>query len=452
MKIRTPWRDKLLAVVGLSMIAVVWGGCSPAAETPGEQVPNPSPPQIGRRTEKAVAAVKTPPATTEAGREVAAPSKPVAKNEAVGARAKKALPPEEVVTEELEEIAAKPRDLGQPLVDDPKVLKRLQPSDPIWLDPKNKQVVLIGEACKAGYPLEFFATYSNRSYEAVVALNVTPRFIHAALMAVGAKPGHPARFQPDFSPPTGTEIAIELRWKDGKGIHSAPAGDWVRDIKTKRPLAMNWVFAGSQFIKDEETGKESYQADGGDMICVLSLPGAMLDLPLHGSRDLESRSFEAFAEHLPPAGTPVTILLKPVLTAAAKAAEPSRGATRHEPAKPSGPAAAKAEKEASQAAMKWLKLLDDEEYSRAWEAASDDFKANIDRREWIKSIADARKPLGRLKTRQPEPLTYEETNTEAGRTPAFAGLYHLTFANGKQAAETIVLTPDRSKACACRRI
>ena len=35
----------------------------------------------------------------------------------------------------------------------------------------NTQVVMQGEVCRAGYPLEFFATYSNRSYEAVVAVS-----------------------------------------------------------------------------------------------------------------------------------------------------------------------------------------------------------------------------------------------------------------------------------------
>ena len=44
-----------------------------------------------------------------------------------------------------------------------------------------------------------------------------PRLIHAGLLATGAKPGHPARFQPEFTPPTGTEIAIELRWKRCEG-------------------------------------------------------------------------------------------------------------------------------------------------------------------------------------------------------------------------------------------
>jgi hypothetical protein len=54
-------------------------------------------------------------------------------------------------------------------------------------------------------------------------------------------------------------------------------------------------------------------ADGGDFICLLNLPTALLDLPIPSASALESRLFEAFLERLPPTGTPVTILLKPKL-------------------------------------------------------------------------------------------------------------------------------------------
>ena len=211
--------------------------------------------------------------------------------------------PEKDLSQELEEVAEKPRDLGQPLVDDPSKLVRLDPKQPVWIDKQNKQVVLLGEVCKAGYPLEFLATYSNRSYEAVMSVNVTPSIVHAGLLAIGAEPGHPARFEPEFVAPTGTEIAIEVRWKDPEGkIQSAPAQHWIRNIKTKKELDSNWVFAGSLFVTDEATGKKYYQADSGELICVLSLPTAMLDLPIRSYGAIEARSFEAFEEHLPARG------------------------------------------------------------------------------------------------------------------------------------------------------
>ena len=49
-----------------------------------------------------------------------------------------------------------------------------------------------------------------------------------------------------FTPPTGTEVAIEVRWKDKDGkVQHAKAQDWIRNVTTKKPLDANWVFVGS---------------------------------------------------------------------------------------------------------------------------------------------------------------------------------------------------------------
>jgi hypothetical protein len=206
----------------------------------------------------------------------------------------------------------KPADLGPPLVDDVKALKPLDPKLPVWIDPKQKHVVMLAESCKANYPLEFLITDRGRDYESVMVSDVRPSIVHAALLALGAKAGHPARFQPKYEPATGSVIEIELRWKDKNGKRQiAKAQDWIRNIKTKKALDVEWVFAGSGYWIDESTGKKFYQADGGDFISVLNLPTAMLDLPIQSAGALEERSFEGFLEHIPPKGTPVTVILRP---------------------------------------------------------------------------------------------------------------------------------------------
>jgi hypothetical protein len=215
---------------------------------------------------------------------------------------------------ETAEDTQKPRDLGPPLVDKPENLVQLYPDMPAWIDKKEKQVILVGAVCRANYPLEFFATYPDRAYESVVVIYTKPSIVHAALLAMGAKPGKPVQFEPRYVPPSGTEVEINVAWKDQNGkLQKARAQDWIRDIRTKKQLDINWVFAGSIFWEDKTTGEKSYLADRGDFISVLNLPTALLDLPIQSASAIESRLFEGYTERLPPPGTPVTMILKPKL-------------------------------------------------------------------------------------------------------------------------------------------
>ncbi len=218
------------------------------------------------------------------------------------------------------ESVPQPVDLGPPLVDNAKDLKQFGKYAG-WLDVKNKQVVLVGKACKASYPLEFFITSSGRDYESAIVIEggrPAPgqlsifQQIETSLILLGAKSGKPAFYKDGKTTvATGDEIAIEIRWKDKDGkIQKTDARECVRYIKTKKPPEKNWVFAGSGFLSDGEGGKR-FMADGGEFVCVLNNPLAMLDLPIVSSSAIEERSFEANSDKMPPGGTAVTILLTP---------------------------------------------------------------------------------------------------------------------------------------------
>ena len=205
-----------------------------------------------------------------------------------------------------------PRDLGKPLVDNFDELKKLDKNGPLWLDPEQKRVVMVGEVCKPTYGLEMFATLkaAEKAYESVVVVDVPAFSVHAGLMALGAKPGKPVQYRPQFMPPSGPEIDVNLYWKDEKGKeHNCRAQEWIRNVNTKKALEFEWVFAGSGFWTDEKTKKEFYQGEGGYLICVANTPSAVLDLPTPSSGGLEARVYESFVEHMPPPGTPVTMTL-----------------------------------------------------------------------------------------------------------------------------------------------
>jgi hypothetical protein len=197
----------------------------------------------------------------------------------------------------------------------PEGAKRLSPKYDVWLDMKQHAVIVDGEVCLRRGMLEMLAcTRNTKEHEAIVSANTQAYLVHTALLALGAEPGRVVQWVPEYKPPSGPEIDITVQWLDDKGTeHSARAQDWIRDARTGRAMDHPWVFAGSSFWTDEETGRQYYQAEGGDFICVSNFGTAMLDIPVESSQSNEELAFEAFTEHIPPVGTPVRLVLKPKL-------------------------------------------------------------------------------------------------------------------------------------------
>ena len=195
-------------------------------------------------------------------------------------------------------------------------LKRLSPDAKVWIDPQQKRVVLEGEIVLRQGPLELLACLK----QTIIACETQAYVVHAALLAIGATPGNPARFQPEFTPARGTEIGITIEWKDKDGKkQSADARDWLKNAKTGKALTYPWVFGGSGFWKEPMTGKNFYQAEDGDFICVSNFPTAMLDLPVESPQANAALMFEAFTERIPAEKTKVTLILTPKLAKAGEA-------------------------------------------------------------------------------------------------------------------------------------
>ena len=202
-----------------------------------------------------------------------------------------------------------------PKLPEPEGAVRLSPKYDVWLDGKQGAVIVDGQVSLRRGMLELFACIRNtKEHESVVSANARAYLVHAALLRLGAEPGHPVQYLPEFKPPAGPEIEIEVQWRDPEGReHTARAQDWVRDLQTGKAMTQPWVFAGSRFWTDEETGRQYYQAEGGDFICVSNFGAAMLDVPVESSQSDEALAFEAYTERIPALGTPVRLLLKPNL-------------------------------------------------------------------------------------------------------------------------------------------
>ena len=205
---------------------------------------------------------------------------------------------------------------------------RLLPDKDAWIDKPNRRVVMDGTVCLREGQLEMFAcTVGTKEHESIVSVDVEAYAIHAALQAVGAQPGRPVQFQPEYQAATGPIVDITCIWTDADGqVHRARAQNWVRDGKSKQPMKEDWVFGGSGFWEDEETRERHYLAEGGYLICLSNFGAAMLDVPVESTDKAQAGLlFEALTENIPPLRTRVRLVLTPRLAPAKPAAPPAAG-------------------------------------------------------------------------------------------------------------------------------
>jgi hypothetical protein len=196
--------------------------------------------------------------------------------------------------------------------------KRFVEGEDLWVDLKNKRVVLAGRVVQRGehVPLELLACKKGtKEHEAIVAVQVTAFFVHTCLAGFGEF-GHPVRFwtvdrKPMYEPAEGSIVKVTVYWDDEDGSRrSMPAQEWLRNSRTGGTMDVPWVFAGSQFWKPTPEDKPYYLAEDGDLICVSNFPSALLDLPVESSAEESNLVYQPFTKNIPPVGTPVAIVLE----------------------------------------------------------------------------------------------------------------------------------------------
>ena len=183
----------------------------------------------------------------------------------------------------------------------------------LWFDPAGKRLVVRAKVVLREGQLEhLLCLKGTKEHEAILATDAQPRQIHAGLLLTGAEPGHPVRFLPKFEPPTGTAHRHRPALEDRRARPIVPTPEqWVKDEKTRKPLAQHWVFAGSDLFMDPVTKKMIYAADEGDLITVANFGSSILDLPVASSASDAERSFSANTDQVPPLGTEVFMFLGP---------------------------------------------------------------------------------------------------------------------------------------------
>lgn len=213
-----------------------------------------------------------------------------------------------------EEEYVPPEEIVRAAFDSPPDAKPLTAESSLWIDRKRKRVYADGYVTLRRGALEMFACpMGTKEHESIVATLAKSREIHAALLAIEATPGTPVRHLPEFVPPTGQVIRVWVSWRDKEGQYQvSDARKWVQRMGTGRTMDAEWVFAGSSFWQDPSDGREHYQADAGDMICVSNFSTAMIDVNISSSAQADQLSFEPVEKKIPELGTPVRLILTPI--------------------------------------------------------------------------------------------------------------------------------------------
>ncbi|MGO8690953.1 MAG: DUF4019 domain-containing protein [Thermoguttaceae bacterium] len=102
-----------------------------------------------------------------------------------------------------------------------------------------------------------------------------------------------------------------------------------------------------------------------------------------------------------------------------------------------------AEKQAVAAAESWLALVDDGKYTESWDAAADYLKSVVTKDDFVKSLNAARKPLGKLKSREVKSKEYRTSLSGAPDGQYVVIQFKTSLENKKSAIETVTPMLDK---------
>jgi len=202
--------------------------------------------------------------------------------------------------------------LVEPTIDIPATWTRLSKTQEVWVDTKNKQVIVGGKVCLDAGQLEMIICPRNtKEHESIVSVNAESWQVHAALQAVGANPGVPCRWVPEYTSAWGPKIEIQMMWwdKKTKQVKTIDAKQWVLNSDTRKPMTTELVFGGSYSEPRLEGDQPRYVANDGELICLANFSTSAIDLRV--SEDNIDIFFEANTPLIPPLNTQVYTVITP---------------------------------------------------------------------------------------------------------------------------------------------
>ncbi|HXD89077.1 MAG TPA: YdjY domain-containing protein [Urbifossiella sp.] len=240
--------------------------------------------------------------------------------------APQSLPASHVVSAQQPAKEAPPETLPEPPKLDPKNNHVALDKDRTFLmeqgpDKKFIRVLVATDLCLREGPLEVFCCKKGtKEHESILRVATDAKLIHTALVAAGGKPGKTPQFlnpktgEPEFKPATGSKIKVLVHYKKDGKLHTHRAQEWIWNSMKKKAVDVDWVFAGSQLIKDADNPEAEafYGANSGEVISVSNFPYSMLELPIEINKDDATLNYEVKTDRVPPLFSKVWLILEPV--------------------------------------------------------------------------------------------------------------------------------------------
>jgi hypothetical protein len=115
----------------------------------------------------------------------------------------------------------------------------LNPNRTVLLDREGKRLLVKTHVVLREGLLEMLCCPAQtKEHESILAVDARAYVIHAGLVALGAKPGLPVQYRPQFKPPSGQPIDIFLQWTDAQGKpHRVRAQEWIRNATHRMYVA-----------------------------------------------------------------------------------------------------------------------------------------------------------------------------------------------------------------------
>lgn len=149
-------------------------------------------------------------------------------------------------------------------------------------------------------------TEYGKTHESLLSTRVKPLHLNVALLMLGLEGGHAVKYQGDPAKPEGSPVEIGYKVKDDGKERLIRAEDWVYNTHAKRPmLRTHWVYVGSVLTPEGFMAQRE-----GQIVTTFHDPFALIDNPLPGGGD--DTVYVVNTKAVPPAGTPVTVVLKAV--------------------------------------------------------------------------------------------------------------------------------------------